>query len=475
MKKVLLFLIFVAFSVGSGFAQGFQGSWNGTLNVGGTKLRLVFHIEEKGGAYTATMDSPDQGVKGIPVTTVEVNDNVISLKIDNIAMAYAGTLTENTLTGTFTQRGFSTPLHMERGAAEETKRPQDPQPPYPYHAEDVSFENKDAGITLAATLTFPKEGTDFPAVVLISGSGSQNRNEEIPQLNHRPFLVLSDYLTRNGIAVLRYDDRGVAKSGGSYNTATLDDFASDALSAVAYLKTRAEVNPGKVGLIGHSEGGTIAFLLAGAHPEIAYVVSMAGMAVNGDTLLRAQRYLLAHAQDVPDEAIALNEQLIEKTTAMIGRYPAAYVAAHTDFLTEQLWMTEKPLIAQLRAASPDTLSDEALRKKIKTGLLQLSSPELRSLLQCDPSEALTKIQCPVFALNGEKDLQVPADMNLNHIKARVKSALKIKKYPGLNHLFQHAGTGTIEEYSTIEETISPEVLDDIAVWILELGLMQNGG
>ena len=465
MKKVLLFLIFVAFTAGSGFAQGFQGSWNGTLNVGGAKLRLVFHIKEKGGAYTATMDSPDQGAKGIPVTTVEVNDNTISLKIDNIAMAYAGTLTENTLNGTFTQGQFSTPLNMERGVAPEAKRPQDPQPPYPYHAEDVKFVNEKAGLTLAATLTFPKEGKDFPAVVLISGSGPQNRNEEVVQVNHRPFLVLSDYLTRNGIAVLRYDDRGVAKSGGSYNTATLDDFASDALSAVAYLKTRAEVNPGKVGLIGHSEGGAIAFLLAGAHPEIAYVVAMAGMAVNGDTLLRAQRYLLAHAQGVPDEAIALNEQLIEKVAAMIGHYPAAYVTAHLDSLTEQFWMREKPLIAQLRTASSDTLSDEALRKEIKTGLLQLSSPELRSLLQCDPSEALTKIQCPVFALNGEKDLQVPADMNLNHIKARVKSALKIKKYPGLNHLFQHAGTGTIEEYRTIEETISPEVLDDIAAWI----------
>ncbi|MDR2449188.1 MAG: alpha/beta fold hydrolase [Prevotellaceae bacterium] len=467
MKKVFLAVIFIVFTAGSGFAQGFQGSWNGTLNAGGAKLRIVFHVEEKSGAYTATMDSPDQGAKGIPVTAVEVNSNTINLKIDHLAMAYAGTLTGNTLAGTFTQGGFSTSLNMERGAAPEAKRPQDPQPPYPYYSENITFENKAAGITLAATLTFPKEGRHFPAVALISGSGPQNRNEEVVQFNHRPFLVLSDYLTRHGVAVLRYEDRGVAESGGNYKTATLDDFASDALAAVDYLRTRPEMNPGKIGLVGHSEGGTIAFLLAGAHPEIAYIVSLAGMSVNGDSLLRTQRRLLSLAQGIPDEAITLNEQLIEKTTAMIGHYPAEFVAAHIDSLTERFWVAEKPLIERWKRVFPDTLSDEALRKKIKTGLVQLSSTELRSLLQCDPSKALTKIQCPVFALNGEKDLQVPADMNLNHIEAQVKSALKVKKYPGLNHLFQHAGTGAIEEYAVIEETISPEVLEDIAAWIVQ--------
>jgi fermentation-respiration switch protein FrsA (DUF1100 family) len=465
MKRLFLCTVLAVWTVGSGFAQGFQGSWNGTLNAGGVKLRLVFHIEEKGGVYSATMDSPDQGAKGIPVTAVNVNRDTIRLKIDPIAFSYTGTLAGNTISGTFAQGGFSAPLHMERGAVPEAKRPQDPQPPYPYHSEEVKFENKKAGIVLAGTFTLPKEEKDFPVMVLISGSGPQNRNEEA--LTHRPFLVLSDYLTRQGIAVLRYDDRGVAESGGNYKTATLDDFASDAMAAVNYLQTRSDVNPSKIGLVGHSEGGTVAFLLASAHPEIACVVSMAGMALPGDSLLRMQRYLLSRAQGVPDEAIALNEQLIELITAMIDRYPADYVAAHTDSLTEQFWITAKPLIERFRTASPDKLSDEVLRRSIQTGLVQFSSPELRSLLQCDPSEALTKIQCPVFALNGEKDLQVPPDMNLNRIEARVKSLLKIKKYPGLNHLFQHAGTGAIEEYSVIEETISPEVLADIAAWIRE--------
>ncbi|MDR2805511.1 MAG: alpha/beta hydrolase [Dysgonamonadaceae bacterium] len=467
MKKVFLFVVLAVFAAASGFAQGFQGAWNGALNVSGLKLRIVFHIEENGGACTAAMDSPDQGVKGIPVTAVEINGDTIRLKIDNMALVYTGTLSGDALTGVFTQGSFSTPLNLERGAIVTAKRPQDPQEPYPYRSETVTFANKEAGISLAGTFTIPREGTNFPAVVLISGSGPQNRDEEVLPMNHRPFLVLSDYLTRRGIAVLRYDDRGVAESTGDYKTATLDDFASDAKSAMDYLRIRPEVNPEKTGLVGHSEGGSIAFLLASVHPEVAYVVSMAGMAVRGDSLLRVQRRLLSQAQGVPDEFIAVNEQLIEKITAMIASHPAAYVSAHIDSLAEQFWATEKPLIERLQTVSPNPLSDEVLRREIKTGFMQFISPELRSLLQCDPSEALTKIQCPVFALNGEKDLQVPADMNLNHIRERVKN-VKIKKYSGLNHLFQHAGTGAIGEYGVIEETIAPEALEDIADWIREI-------
>jgi fermentation-respiration switch protein FrsA (DUF1100 family) len=465
MKKIFLSVV-LAIVATSGFAQGFQGTWNGTLNAGGAKLRLVFHIEEKGGAYTATMDSPNQGAKGIPVTTVTVENNAVTLKVSSIAMGYIGTLAGDTITGTFTQGGFSTSLNLERGVVAEVKRPQDPQLPYPYHSENVRFENKEAGITLVGTLTFPKRGQPFPAVVLISGSGPQNRNEEV--LNHRPFLVLSDYLTRNGIAALRYDDRGVAESGGDYKTAMLDDFASDAMSAVGYLKTRPEINPAKIGLIGHSEGGTIAFLLASAHAEIAYIVSMAGMAVNGDSLLRAQRYLLSHAQGVSDEAIAANELLIDRIKSITERHTAEYVREHADSLTAQLLATEEALITRLLAILPDSsVNRDVFRDQLKTAILQVVQPEYRALLKCDPSGALANIRCPVFALNGEKDLQVPADMNLDHIKKLVKSALTVKKYPGLNHLFQHAGKGTVDEYKVIEETVSPEVLEDIAAWIAQ--------
>jgi fermentation-respiration switch protein FrsA (DUF1100 family) len=471
MKKTCLHVLLAALTAVPGFAQDFQGSWNGTLHAGGAKLRLVFHIEENNGACAATMDSPDQGAKGIPVTAVTVDGNAVTLKISSLAMTYTGTLAGDTITGTFTQGGFRTALNIGRmnlaqEAAPVPERPQDPREPYPYHSENVTFENKKAGITLAGTLTFPREGKDFPVAVLISGSGPQNRNEEVSRFNHRPFLVLSDYLTRNGIAVLRYDDRGVAESGGDYKTATLDDFAADAMAAFDYLKTRPEINPAKTGLIGHSEGGTIAFLLAAAHPEIAYMVSMAGMTVHGDSLLRAQRYLTGRAQGASDEAIAVNELLIDKVTAATERHTAEYVMKHADSLTAQLLSTEEALIKRLSATLPDDeVSRDVFRDQVKAGIIQLVQPELRSLRQCDPSGALAKIQCPVFALNGEKDLQVPADMNLDPVRALVKSALKVKKYPGLNHLFQHAETGTIDEYGAIEETISPEVLEDIAAWV----------
>jgi pimeloyl-ACP methyl ester carboxylesterase len=462
MKKVFLSLIVMAMTGISVVAQGFQGSWNGTLQAGAMKLRLVFHVENKNGTYTATMDSPDQGAKGIPVTSVDAENDTITLKVAPIMMAYTGTLSGDTIRGTFTQGGQSFPLILARGAAAKIKRPQDPSEPYPYRSENVRFENRKAGITLAGTLTLPKDGNDFPVAVLISGSGAQNRNEEL--LNHRPFLVLSDCLTRQGIAVLRYDDRGVAESGGTYQTAGIDDFASDARAAVDYLKTRNEVNPQKIGLIGHSEGGTIAFLLAGAHDDLAYIVSMAGMAVNGDSLLRAQRYLLSRAQGVSDEAIAANELFIDRITAFIGNSSAEYVRENADSMAKKL-ISENLIPEALKATLPDTADVTGI---VKQGLMQLSSPEFQSLRRCDPSDALTKIRCPVFALNGEKDLQAPPDMNLDRIRALVKSELKTKKYPALNHLFQHATTGNVDEYGTIDETLSPEALEDIAAWIRQI-------
>jgi pimeloyl-ACP methyl ester carboxylesterase len=468
MKKSLLLFAGLVLPLISGFAQGFPGTWNGMLNAGGAKLRLVIYIEEENGIYAASLDSPDQGAKGIPFSRVEVDRDTIRLEISDIRMQYMGALAGDSIIGTFTQNGFSVPLNLKRGGVEAAqRRPQDPQPPFPYDSKAVSFENKEAGIVLAGTLTVPRSGEKFPAVVLLSGSGPQNRDEEILPVNHRPFLVLSDYLTRRGIAVLRYDDRGVGESTGNYGTATLNDFASDATAAFRFLQSRPEVHPNKIGLVGHSEGGTLAFLLAGVHPEVACVASMAGMAVQGDTLLRAQRYLLARAGGASDEMIAWNEQLVERLSVLIDSHSAEYVKTHMDSLITRFQTEEKELLERATAASDVPLSDEALQKLIRPALQQLSSPELRSLLQCDPSAALQSIRCPVFALNGEKDLQVPADMNLSRIQNLVSSTLKIKQYPGLNHLFQHAERGAIDEYSAIEETISPEVLNDVADWILE--------
>ncbi len=361
-------------------------------------------------------------------------------------------LQEELLSGTFVQGSISIPLELKRGETTEVKRPQNPLAPYQYHSEDVKFENKKAGITLAGTLTYPKVGNNFSAVVLVTGSGPQNRNEEL--LGHSPFLVLSDYLTNNGIAVLRYDDRGVAESGGVYAKATLEDFAEDALAAVAYLKTRKEINTAKIGMIGHSEGGIIAFMLAAkeGNSNLAFIVSMAGSTVRGDTLMKAQRYAIGKALGTPEEAIDQNEKLIEKVNAIIANHSNEYITTNINALIEEVL-----------ADIPD--KGEAVQKSIKQLFAQMQAPEILSILAYNPSDDLPKITCPVLALNGEKDLQVPADMNLYRVEALVKSDVTVKKYPNLNHLFQHCSTGLPTEYSDIEETISPEVLNDIVSWI----------
>jgi pimeloyl-ACP methyl ester carboxylesterase len=450
MKQIIILSISLL-SAFSAFSQDITGSWYGMLEM--AKLPLVLNISENGGVYSATMDSPNQGAKGIPVSAVNFADKKLTFSIEKLGVEYEGHWQTDSIVGTFKQNGMNLPLVLKqtKEALAPVIRPQNPKPPFPYNSEDVRFENKAAGITLAGTLTLPKEGKKFPVAVLVTGSGPQNRNEELS--GHKPFLVLSDYLTRNGIAVLRYDDRGVAESGGNYAAATLDNFASDAAAAVNYLKTRKEINPKRIGVIGHSEGGMIAFMLAGEkNSGLAYIVSMAGMAIPGDSLLRMQRYLLSHAMGISDEDIEKTQSFMDIVNEVSNKYSADSFAQNMNTITDE--------------ALPDSLrGNEPVRAAFQQSVKQMMAPEMKSILNFDPSGALTKIKCPVLALNGEKDLQVPPDINLNRIKALVKSPVTIKKYPGLNHLFQHCTTGLHTEYGNIEETLSPEVLSDIAGWI----------
>jgi len=452
MKRAFLFIICIFLTVTS-FSQNIKGSWSGELDALGIKIPLVINIQEKEGVYSATMDSPSQGAKGIPISAINFENSKLTFSISAGGIEYEGLMQNDSITGTFKQSGMSFPLTFKQTEIKSTpiNRPQEPKPPFPYNSEDLRFENKDAGISLAGTLTLPKEGKNFPVAILVSGSGPEDRNEEV--FNHKPFLVLSDYLTRNGIAVLRYDDRGVAESGGKYQTATIDDFVTDAAAAVSYLKTRKEINPKKIGIIGHSEGGTIAFLLAGKKNNgLAYIVSMAGMSIHGDSLLRMQRYLISKAMGVPDEVIEKNQEFMEIVHTVVNKYSLEDFLQNMDNITEEFL--------------PDAYKgNDAVKASFQKSVKQLMAPEMKSLINCNPYDALTKIKCPVFALNGEKDLQVPADANLDLVKTLVKSRATVKKYPGLNHLFQHCETGLHTEYGSIEETISPEVLGDIAGWI----------
>ena len=306
-----LFFILVTFNIQ---AQDITGQWNGVLNVQGTQLRIIINISKTIDGFTSTVDSPDQGAKDIPVNSTTFENNTLKFAVTKLLLEYTGTLNADgkNITGTLTQGGGSLPLEFSRDNVEKetVKRTQDPIEPYPYYSEDVKFMNEKAGIELAGTLTLPNKNGKFPVVVLITGSGPQNRNEEI--MNHRPFLVLSDHLTRNGIGVFRYDDRGVADSKGDFKSATSLDFALDAEAAVDYLKTRKEIDKNKIGLAGHSEGGYIAPMIAARNNDVSFIVMLAGPAISGEEIVLLQTGLIEKASGVSDEEIEISKNIVKK-------------------------------------------------------------------------------------------------------------------------------------------------------------------
>lgn len=456
MKKIIISTLMLLCSVFISFGQDIAGKWYGTLEIGGSKLRLGFNITTApDGGYTTLMDSPDQGARDIPTTSTTFKNGKLTITSTNMRMTYDAALTDGVLDGTFSQ-GISVPLKMTR---EEIvlNRPQTPKAPFPYKSEDISFRNEAAGINLAGTLTIPQGKGKFPAVVLISGSGGQNRDEEL--LGHKPFLVIADYLTRNGIAVLRYDDRGIAASEGDYHSASVQDFASDALSAARYLTSRPEIESKTIGLAGHSEGGIIVYMLAGdtGKKDIAFIVSMAGPTVKGDILTTEQRRLIGKESGTPDYVFEQNEKLISAAMKIVEKYPREYIKENREALTDSL-------IAEVG-------SNTILKREHYTAALeQLSSPELLSIMQYDPTDDIAAITCPILAVGGAKDLQVPPSLSLDLLKSKAHSSrsVTVKKYDGLNHLFQHTKTGLPTEYALIEETFAPEVLSDITSWILSI-------
>ncbi|MDR0371571.1 MAG: alpha/beta hydrolase [Prevotellaceae bacterium] len=459
MRKLNLSLFFFAISMLSVFGQDITGTWYGTLKD--VQLHLVFHIEQTEDSLSARMDSPDQHAFGIPVNTVNVEDNQLKMAIPLAGILYEGqVISDSAIEGTFSQNGMKFPLNLSREAVvEEKKRPQEPHKPYPYHSEDVYFKNEAAGITLAGTFTYPKIGGKFPAVVLISGSGAQNRDEEA--MGHKPFLVLSDYLTRNNIAVLRFDDRGTALSTGDFAAATTMDFAADAAAAVNYLRTRVEIDKTKIGLIGHSEGGVIAPIIASDDRDIAFIVLMAGTGLKGGDVLLSQQELIGRAS-------GLDENTIERTIKMHREiFEIIYKNDDAEQTKELLRTFLKQNMTDEDFSTSSEITDRDLI--VEKNLRQLTMPWMLQFIKFDPKTVLEKVQCPVLAINGEKDLQVSPKENLSAIEAALKKggnpSVTIAELPNLNHLFQTAETGTLSEYVTIEETISPEVLALIADWI----------
>ena len=456
MRTLVLLLAGLALS-SSLSAQDISGAWHGKLSLPTGSLTIVFHISQtEQDVYVTTLDSPDQGANGIKTQTTSFNDSTLIIQIPVIHASYKGKLnSDNTINGTFTQ-GMPLPLNLKKGEASRPKRPQEPQPPFPYRSEEVTVRNERDEINLAGTLTLPEKGTKFPAVVMVTGSGAQNRDEEI--MGHKPFFVIADYLTRNGIAVLRCDDRGTAASQGTHATATNEDFATDTEAMVNYLRSRKEINAKKIGIIGHSAGGIIAFIVAQKDPSIAFVVSLAGAGVRGDSLMLKQVELISKSQGMPDAVWQGMKPSIRNRYAILQQ---------TDKTPEEL---QKELYADVtKTMSPEQLKDLNTIQQLSAQISSMTSPWYLHFMRYDPAQDLKKLKCPVLALNGEKDIQVDATMNLAAIQERItgngNKNVTVKAYPNLNHLFQTCKKGTLAEYGQLEETINPEVLKDIIEWI----------
>ena len=455
-----------------GFAQrqdtseiSIEGIWEGKLKIPGGELRVVFKISKNpDGTLTATLDSPDQGATDIPIEEVIFKDNTLHLEVKSAGSVFEGNVSEDFLVieGEWKWSGQSVPLIVNRiDKAIEILRPQEPKKPYPYIEEEAIYENKEAGITLAGTLTLLPGKSSFPAVLLITGSGPQDRNETV--FGHRPFLVLADYLTCQGIAVLRVDDRGVGESTGDFSQATSEDFASDVLAGIEYLKTCKEIDAKKIGLIGHSEGGLIAPMVAIKSSDVAFIVLMAGTGLPGEEILYLQGALISRAMGVNEEDIIKNRQFNEKIFSVIKE--------------EKDKKNAEERLRQMFMEDWEKVSDEEKEKigdpevYLNAQLQSLLSPWLKFFLTYDPKPTLSKVKCPVLAINGEKDLQVPPKENLSAIEEALVAGgnknFTVKELPGLNHLFQTAQTGVPSEYAKIEETISPVAFKIVGDWILE--------
>ncbi len=431
-----------------------DGAWSGTLDAGAAKLRLVFHIMNTPNGLKATLDSVDQGANGIPVGGVTRKESSIRFDVPVVAGTFDAKISADgsRMEGTWSQGGNALPLVLQRvkNASELTpRRPQEPKAPLPYGARDVRYDNKAAGVTLAATLTFPRGNGPFPAVLLICGSGPHDRDESL--LGHKPFLIVADQLTRRGIVVLRVDKRGVGKSGGDYATATTMDFASDAAAGLAYLKTIPEVDTYRIGLLGHSEGGVVAPIVAAAHPnDVAFIVLLAGSGVPGDRIIVEQTRLIAEATGASAEeaqAVAAQQRALLDIVKKGG--------------------DDTAMEAELRAMLKGKVPDAALASTIA----QAMSPWFRTFIAFDPATALRKVKCPTLAIGGSKDLQVPAHENLAAIKGALEAggnkSVETVEFPNLNHLFQHARSGSPNEYAGIEETMSLEVTEKVGRWIIQ--------
>lgn len=427
-------------------ALALNGAWRGNIALGEMEIPLVFNfIENDEGKTSCTMDSPSQGAKGIHVTMVLCTSDSISLECNTIGAEFNGKVSNDTIVGKFVQHGFTFPMTLTQDAPLAERRPQTPQPPYTYILKDTVFMAPD-GVAISGTLSIPatEKNQTVPAVVMVTGSGPQNRDEEL--FDHKPFAVIADYLARNGVASLRYDDRGTGKSEGDFMKSTTYTFKDDAKSGIEFMRTIPWI--GKTGVIGHSEGGTIAFML-GTENVPDFIISLAGLAVSGKDGLMAQNARSLDKFGITgkdkENSLALISCLFDEMAAQ-GK-----AGISTPIDPDSLARTHDIEVPQ------EVMSTLRSTQKMRTSWFDI-------FLGIDPEEDIADIRCPLLAINGDKDTQVEAEPNLAVIKKNCPEA-EIRKMPSLNHMMQHAQTGDMAEYNEIRETISPEVLEIILEFI----------
>lgn len=449
MKNLFSIILSVLVSL-SALSQNLSGDWTGELKFAGNTLDMNYKIYESDGDLKSMLSIPAQNLIDFKTTSTSFIDSLLIIEMESLGAKFQGKLSTNdTIVGNFYQNGMTLKLNLVRGNTQ-LNRPQEPQPPFDYYVEDVVFLNKSGNINLSGTLTLPEKEGQFPVVILISGSGPQDRNSYI--MGHKPFLLLADELTKNGIGVLRYDERGVGESEGEFSSATIADLTADVKSAFDYLKTRQDVDEDKIGLLGHSLGGVIAPKLAVAE-DISFLILLAAPGVRGDEMMLKQRVDLLKLR-------GLNDTQIEQSNAVFKNIYEFLNS--TDSEGDQL---EEELKEFLLKNYADSMMEQQRSMLVE----QITTNEILGLLRNRPSEYLKRVDCPVLAIGGEKDFQVSSKENLAAIEFELEKGgnknIELKEFKGLNHLFQESETGDINEYAVIEQTMSPKVIDYIKAWL----------
>lgn len=452
MNKLLTLSFFLLFSLVTS-AQDISGDWTGEIEIPSGKLGIVFHLSKDGTGYTATMDIPKQGLSNSKAESTTYIDSVLKITFPMFKMEYSGRLNQkNEFAGNLSQAGNGLPLALKRGNIK-LNRPQEPKPPFSYYSEEVTFQSLADKTNLKGTLTLPKKEGKYPVVIIISGSGPQDRNGAM--FGHNLYWVIADQLTKNGIGVLRFDDRGVGESGGKVEQTNIETNSADVKGAIAYLKTRKDIITSKIGLTGHSIGGIVAPKVATETKDVNYMILMAGPGLDGDKLMLSQKAASERLLGIPEDQIMQGQELIK------GAY---------DIIINSKSDTDG-IKTEVAAYFKEKIGTMVPESQIISITEQITGNEVFSLIESKPSQYLSKIKCPVLAINGSKDFQVPAKDNLAAIKKAVEGGSNTKvetiEMEGLNHLFQESKTGALSEYAEIEQTISPVALNAMTLWILQ--------